>query len=184
MLIEQLRNDRNVGPFIGFECRENTLYVGIADTVSPEDLLIIKVDSYYNATIHNNDRPKSPDCLIIQRCGEDRYVLHIVELRDIEGPGGFTVKEIEEKFVNCIEDFMSERFGNYFHNEAHNIDRIKLVFVSDPYGFKHDPEKRRKMRGHKIDLLLQVRIPKIFGLHLYIQHELEYTISNCREEAA
>jgi hypothetical protein len=136
------------------------------------------VDDFYHKHIH--PQPKSPDCLIVQHCGDNTYSITIVELRDIAGPDGFSVDEIETKFINCLENFMSQLYAHYFYDAAYNFRNIHLLFISDPYGFKQNPGKQQKMYGHKLDALMAIRIPKFFGKHLYINHKLpDPEIRNC-----
>jgi hypothetical protein len=181
MLIDLLRKDTTISPYFCNECVENDVSIDIDQSISNEEILIIKVDNYYNANVPIDLRPKSPDCLIIQRCSDNTYIIYIVELKNIANQDGFTVKGIEEKFITCLDDFMSVRFANYFHDNSFNYSSIKLYFISDPYGFKNDPEKQLKMRGHKLDLLISIRIPRYFNQHLYIDPKIPNPkINNCR----
>ena len=181
MLIDLLKKDVVVNQYFCAECKENDISIEIDNTINADDILIIKVDDYYNANVPLNDRPKSPDCLIIQRCSENSYSICIVELKNIKNQDGFTVKGIEEKFITCLDDFMSNRFAHYFHKNLFDYKNIKLYFIADPYGFKESPERQLKMRGHKLDLLIAIRIPKYFGKHLYIDNKLPNPkINNCK----
>lgn len=178
MLIEQLKNEPLVNQCFCDECKENDVSIDIDASIDKKNLLIIKVDKFYNDYI--DPQPKSPDCLIIQHCGENNYSMYLIELRDIKGPGGFDTKEIEQKFITCLDDFMSQRYGNHFHDPQYNYNNIRLVFISDPYGFKQNPAKQDKMRGHKFDLLNAIRIPKYFDKHLYIEPKIPNPIiKNC-----
>jgi len=181
MLIDLLRKDAVISPYFCDECKENDVSIEIDKSIDAADILIIKVDDYYNANVPLAIRPKSPDCLIIQRCSDNTFILYIVELKNIKNQDGFTVAGIEEKFITCLDDFMSVRFGHYFHNNSYNYRNIRLFFISDPFHFKDDPEKQLKMRGHKLDLLIAIRIPKYFDKHLYIDPKIPNPkINNCR----
>jgi hypothetical protein len=91
------------------------------------------------------------------------------------------VKDIVEKFITCLEDFMSIRFADYFYNLSIDLRNISLLFIADPYGFKENPNKQLKMYGHKLDSLMAQRIPKFFGKYLYIEHKLpDPTINKCQ----
>ena len=181
MLIDVLKKDAIISRYFCGECKENDVSIEIDNSIVADDILVIKVDDYYNANVPLETRPKSPDCLIIQRCSDNTYILYIVELKNIKNQDGFTVKGIEEKFITCLDDFMSVRFANYFHNNLYDYKSIKLYFISDPYNFKENPEKQLKMRGHKLDLLIAIRIPKFFNKHLYIDHKIPNPkINNCR----
>ena len=169
MLIDLLRNDPTISKYICDLCSENGIEFIIDPKISKENLLIIKIDAFYNKEVTNPDC--SPDCLVIQRC-ENHFDIHIVELRNVCGPKGIKILEIEEKFITCLDDFMSQRFGNYFYDPTITINHLKLFFITDPYNFKKNPEKQLSMRGHKLDILMSIRIPKFFNKHLYIEHLL------------
>jgi|GEM_PF-3565312 hypothetical protein len=180
MLIDSIRKDSTLNKYFQDSCSENGVSVNIDTSISRDDILIIKVDTYYHSETKKHD--KCPDCLVIQKCSDNNYILHIIELRNIKNSGGFEVKEILEKFITCLEDFMSIRFGNYFHNSTNNYLKINLLFVSDPYHFKKHPEKQKFMRGHKLDALMSQNIPKYFGKHLYIAPKIpDPVILNCRD---
>lgn len=170
MLLDLLRADATLTQFICQICSENGISVEIHPDIDKNTILILKPDAYYNHIIKAPD--KSPDCLIIQRCSDNTYRIFIIELRNIKNQAGFSVDDMVEKFNTCLDDFMSQKFGNYFHNALFNYTSIKLYFISDPYNFKADPEKQLKMRGHKFDMLIAQRIPKYFGKHLYIEPKL------------
>ena len=166
MLIDWLRKDPIISKYICNDCSENGVEVILDNKIDPSNLLIIKIDGFYNREVNNP--PRSPDCLIIQRC-DDHFDIYVIELRNISGPDGFSIKEIEEKFTTCLDDFMSHRFGNYFHHSDVEINVLKLYLISDPYDFKNHPNKQLYMRGHKFDLLSAIRIPRFFNKHLYIE---------------
>jgi hypothetical protein len=178
MLLNALRNEPTIMPHLCADCTENGIGVGIDPTIVADKLLIIKVDEFYHSNVH--PQPKSPDCLIVQQCEENTYSIYIAELRDIDSPDGFSIKEIVEKFETCLGDFMSERFGLLFHNDRYQYRSIKLLFVTDPYGYKKHPEKQNKDRGLKLENLLSMRIPMHFGKRLYIEPMLPNpTIKSC-----
>ena len=182
MLIDLLKADPVISQYLCNECKEHEVSIEIDPKIIDNDILIIKIDDYYNKMEPLISRPKSPDCLIIQRCYENNYILYIVELKNIKNQDGFTVKGIEEKFITCLDDFMSIRFANYFHNNSFYYKNIKLFFIADPYGFKKNPEMQLKMRGHKLDLLIAIRIPRYFGKHLFIDHKIPNPqINSCKE---
>ncbi len=183
MLIDLLKNDPIINQFFCDECKENDISIEIDNTISKDDLLIIKLDEYYHRESH--PQPPSPDCLVIQRCSENKFNGYIIELKNIDGPGGFTVNGIVQKFTTCLDDFMSNRFAHYFYKNEINYNSIRLIFIADPYDYKKVPEKQNKAKPHRIDALLSVRIPKYFGHHLYIDHKLPNPkINNCKQPLA
>jgi hypothetical protein len=169
MLIDWLRNDAVISKYICASCSENDIELIIDPTIDPKNLLIIKVDEFYNKEVLKPEC--SPDCLVIQKC-TNHYDIYIVELRNVGSPCGIKVSEIEEKFITCLDDFMSTRFGNYFHDYNIEINYLKLFFITDPYHFKKYPHKQLNMKGHKLDFLNSICIPRFFNKHLYIEPHL------------
>jgi len=178
MLLNLLRNDVAINRYLCNFCAENGVTINIDSTISQNDILIIRVDHYYNHLVQNPDC--SPDCLIIQRYQKNIYNIYIVELRNINSPDGFRIKDVVEKFITCLGDFMSERFANYFYNSTFEFKNIFLLFITDPYHFRENPDKQLKMKGHKLDSLMAQRVPKFFGKHLYIEPKIpDPTIKKC-----
>jgi hypothetical protein len=175
-LIENLKNNQDLQNFFCSECSENNISVNVSPIVTLDNLLIIKVDDYYNKSVVNP--LPSPDCLIIQQCSDGNYNIYIVELKNIDSPQGFSLNNIVSKFITCLDDFMNNIFGVYFNETSINYNQIKLLFVSDPYAFKRFPNKQLNMKGHKLDALMSIRIPKYFNHHLYIEHKLPDPIIN------
>lgn len=169
MLIDWLRNDPTISQYICNTCSENGMELIIDGRINPLNLLIIKVDAFYNAEVKHPDC--SPDCLVIQKCN-NHFDVYIVELKNVKDKCGIVLTNIIEKFITCLDDFMSHRFGNYFHHEEVEINVLKLFLISDPYNFKSNPERQLKMKGHRLDLLMATRIPRFFNKHLYIEPRL------------
>jgi len=178
MLIQLLKSDSTIASYLDTSCVENGISVNIDPNINMDDIIIIKVDRYYNQQVHKPG--PSPDCLVVLRCSESTYRIFIVELKDIDGPQGFTIENVKDKFISCLGDFMSNRFAHYFHNTLFNYEEIKLLFITDPYDFKNNPRKQERMRGHKLDALIAQRIPRYFNKHLYLEHKVPNpTIKGC-----
>ena len=111
-LIENLKKNKDLQDFFCSECSENNISINIHPEIDFNDLLIIKVDDYYNKNIPNPS--PSPDCLIIQRCKPKYFNIYIVELKNIDSQHGFTLSNIVSKFTTCLEDFMNNIFSSYF----------------------------------------------------------------------
>jgi hypothetical protein len=156
MLLEELRKDKDLLPFICNECEENGVFVGISTDV--KDIVIISVDKYYNS--FNENRPASPDCLIVQYCETGKYHLYIVELKNVAKTSKDYLDRdnIHEKFTTCLQDFMSNRFREYFYNTDYQLD-IRLALIAG-----HISET--KIRNFSFDFLLAMP-PIIFGNKRY-----------------
>ena len=104
MLIQKIQGDSILSKFICDDCEENGVGINIGLEVKREDFIIIKVDDYYNKLVQNP--PKSPDCLIIQHCGENRFVLYLIELKGIKSLKTEKMSNIRDKFQECFNDFI------------------------------------------------------------------------------
>ena len=111
MMLNELRNDLILRDYIRERCEDEGLCVEIDSRIQQKDVIILKVDDYYNSFAIEK-RPASPDCLIIVRCADDYSA-------------GFTVENMKEKFETCLNDFMLNLFPKYFDRE---FKRITLYF--------------------------------------------------------
>ena len=166
MLIQKIQEDPILSKFLCDDCEENGVGINIGSEVKREDFIIIKVDDYYKENERSNDRPKSPDCLIIQHCGENRFVLYLVELKDIESLKTERMGDIRDKFQHCFSDFMSDRFRLYFYDLGYDFT-IKLFFITDPRETKVDKGKATRM-----DSLLALRQPRFANRPYPIKHKI------------
>ncbi|MCU0470511.1 MAG: hypothetical protein MUF58_18125 [Arcicella sp.] len=160
MLIQKIQEDPILSKFLCDDCEENGVGINIGTEVKRDDFIIIRVDEFYNKTVHDDSRPKSPDCLIIQHCGNNRFVLYLIELKAIKSLKTENMGDIRDKFQNCFSDFMSDRFREYFYNTDYEFV-IKLYFISDPRETKIDKGKATRM-----DSLLALRQPR-FANRIY-----------------
>ena len=127
MLINDLRAEALLTPHIKPVCCENEVCVDFDPAVSPEDYLIIKVDEFYSANVPNPRTPKSPDCLIVQRCAEGHFHVYAVELKNVKYRRDLDKDDIWDKFHTCLTDFMSNRFRQHFYEHEF---KLKLYLVA------------------------------------------------------
>jgi hypothetical protein len=126
MLLRKIKNDPILSQYIREECEDEGICVNLDSRISKEDFLIIKVDDYYNDLPHVV--PKSPDCLIIQRCKEGGYAITIVELKSSNDARRFN-SNILQKFETCLYDFIDNRF-RFIFDYNYDFKRIELLFIS------------------------------------------------------
>ncbi|MDZ7898978.1 MAG: hypothetical protein U5N85_13270 [Arcicella sp.] len=163
MLIQKIQEDPVLSKFLCDDCEENGVGINIGSEVRKEDFIIIRVDEFYNKLVPKP--PKSPDCLIIQYCGENRFVLYLIELKNIKSLKTENMGDIRDKFQNCFSDFMSDRFREYFYDTDYEFV-IKLYFISDPKETKIDKGKATRM-----DSLLALRQPRFANRIYPIKHK-------------
>ncbi len=145
-LIEKIKNDNVLQQFIEETCEENGVCVHLDKKIT--NFVIIKVDKYYNS-LHKTVLA-SPDCLIIYECINDNasnsintYGIAIVELKAISENNKFTLANLIEKFETCFNDFMSDKFAEYFDKD---FQTVKLFFITKL-------EKQKAARG-QLDALI------------------------------
>ena len=129
-----------------------------------EDIIkILKVDKYYcSSRIHNP--PRSIDCLIIIKTGENQFGLTLIELKNVSNARDLQPKDIRPKFDTTINDFLSLRFSEIFLNNHYQISYFRLWLVTDPY---HWPpmsieQYKKKLKGTVLELYLSDK-PYQFG---------------------
>lgn len=174
MLIKRIQEDPILSEFLCDDCEERGVGINVSTGVNRDDYIIIRVDEFYNKLVPYP--PKSPDCLIIQHCGENKFVLYIIELKSIESLKSEKLSDIRDKFQNCFSDFMSDRFRNYFYDTDYEFD-IRLLFVSNP----RERVKERKTEPSKLDNLLALRPCRFANRGYLLEHELPNpTINPCQ----
>jgi hypothetical protein len=167
-LIEDLRNDPQLRDFICQECQENGIALEISTSVDSHKLLIIKPDDYYNS-LRLSIVPPSPDCLIVQNCTNNRYVIYVVELKNIGDMKNQNLSHIREKFQTCLQDFMSNRFRTYFYDINHDfLNSINLYFIARP----NEAERYSKDRTTRLDSLLALPPCEFANRKYLIKHKI------------
>jgi hypothetical protein len=169
-MIYKIKNTKALQPFITDRCEENKIAAEMDEEIRPENYLVLKVDDYYKL-LHLADTPPSLDCLVPLKCSDNTFIIHLIELKKIKKPGGFSVDNIYKKFKTTIENFMTRRFKNIFHNEKYYaIKRLELYFVTSPYG--NDEKIRRKEGTTRMDALLARPPFRFMGKKYQIKHKL------------
>ncbi len=183
MLINNLRNHKELSHFIRDKCDDSkdskgNFKVIIDKSVKPKNILIIKVDLYFNKEISPN--PKGPDCLIIQRCAKNEFDIYVVELKDVKRPKGIDKKNIQEKFINCYDLFIKKEFKKYVDSNKIKIRNIKLWLIADPFNIREHPERKKYNNVIDFKQRLGDKPVKYFNNHLFINYDHKNpTIKDC-----
>ena len=178
MLIQDILNNPVLSNYFCNDCEENGVGVSIHADIDKERYVIIKIDDYFNKEIHPN--PAGNDCLIVQRCEDNRYKLYLIELKNIQNLHGQSPTHIREKFQNCFDIFMSDKFRPYFYDTGYEFSSIQLIFVSTTSEQQNRVSPDKKQKNTRLDSLLAQR-PCRFANRLYgISFEEPYpTIMPC-----
>jgi hypothetical protein len=145
--------------------------------------VIVKVDDYYNSNLKPPNIPPSADFLISVDCTKSRYVLYIIEFKNISSPKRFDIKNIYEKFKTTIYDFMSNRFADIYTNKNYEIIDLLIYFIADPYRlkkagvssypqYKANKLARGKTDSTRIDNLLSQKPFKFREKYYLIKYDL------------
>ena len=177
-LVAALRNDPLLQPFLKDACAEHGMAATVSSAIAPDDIVIISPDGYFNSAIGHAQHaeldgqpPKSPDCLVVVRCHDGTFSIFVIELRDILNQRGFRIEDIRAKFNTCLHDFMEGVLGTHFNNTDYRLNKVRLLFVSDPYGGReHQKQRVQYSKGPKLDLLLTLPPFRFDGRPLGIQH--------------
>lgn len=175
-LIAELKNEKElVVPHICEVCAENGFSAEIHPSIGSDNVLIIKVDSYYNSL--KGKQSPSPDCLIIVQCEKGHYDLYIVELKNVVDKKDIDEENIRAKFNTCLHDYMSNLLKPYFGTDSiYEFGRIELHLVTNPFTNKKDSKanplkfklqlgkysmRRYEFRGRTLGLILDAESPLI-----------------------
>lgn len=156
MLLEKIQSNALLSPYLRPTCDENDVGVAFDPSVLATDYVIIKVDAYFTAAV--TPTPRGNDCLIVQKCADNRYKLYLIELKNIKGlnTGEGIIKHIYDKFQNCFDILMSDHFRDLFYDETYQFSDIKLYFVSHL-------KKDKKQKNTRLDALLTYKSCRFAG---------------------
>ena len=142
MLFRKIKEDAVLAKIICERCEDEGIGVEIDTRIASDDVLILKVDDFYNS-LKLEKTPPSPDCFIIFRCQNGGYGLSVVELKNTKE---FELSNLIGKFETCFRDFMEIRFKNFFFRDYNRID---LYFVSKNEIYRRDEGLRMKFLMNK-----------------------------------
>ena len=184
MLLERIKTDSHFASYhskvagqtiqkniIDTSCCENNICAEIDDSLSQDDYLIIKVDSYFQKSKSGNT-PKGVDCLILVRGNPDKYCLYLIELKNEDSS---TLKDkiddIIEKFQHTIDFLLKEKkFAKYFNRIFENVqfDLISKVTIDSERNKRDDLLARQAYRN---------LLNKIYKLPLNPVKKTEFSVS-------
>lgn len=149
--------------------------------IEPDDFAAIKVDDYY-AGLKMATPPKAVDFVVVVDCQCDSFSVYILELKNVNGPDKLNIEDIQEKFSNTINLFLSDTFSYIFLNDRFKYKGIKLYLVSDAYGqvgnFANHSEylkfrdKINKKDTLKVDISLSEKLYRFRGKILRIEYDI------------
>lgn len=128
-MIDAIKNNAELFSICRSECHDNNVDIEI-DTMIDKDnnLCILDVDDYYKS-FNISNRPKSIDCLIVQKCNKDNYELYLIELKNIKRLKNLSINDTVKKFRITINHFMKEKFKSIFLNTNYKFKKPLLYLV-------------------------------------------------------
>jgi hypothetical protein len=167
MLLQKILEDTKLIPYLCDDCEENGIGISFHSDIQKKDYTVIKIDTYFNKNLHPN--PAGNDCLIVQKCADNRYKLYLIELKNIETIRNESLMQIRDKFQNCFDVFMSDEFRTYFYDLAYEYS-IQLLFVSNLVE-QRNRISDKKQKNTRLDSLLALPpcrfANKRYGIELY-----------------
>lgn len=147
-ILRRIRENADLAPFIVTRCFEHGVGVELHESIDPNDVVIIKVDDYYNSVVKGALDP-SPDCIIVQKCRRTNVIrVTIVELKDYKYSSSVKLKDVLAKFNTAMNDFMNVRFRDLFKP----VDEYALYLVTSSNHY------RKRDIGVKYEALLNFPI--------------------------
>lgn len=180
-MVDMIKKDARLAPYLKNTLEDAGIEVKIAPTLQEDEYAAIKVDDYY-AGLKMATPPKAVDYVVVVDCQCDWFSMYILELKNVNGPNGLNISDIQEKFKNTINMFLSDTFANIFLNDRFKYKGIRLYLVSDAYGevgtFSNHSEylafrdRINKKDTLKVDMSLSSKLYRFRGKILKIEYDI------------
>lgn len=180
-MVNMIKKDAHLVPYLTTTIEDTGIEVGLDQRLCPDDFAAIKVDNYY-AGLKISTPPKAVDFVVIVDCQCDSFSMYILELKNVNGPGKLNIVDIQEKFSNTINLFLSNTFSYIFLNDRFKYKEIKMYLVSDAYdeagNFANHSEylrfrdKVNKKDTLKVDMSLSEKLYRFRGKILKNEYDI------------
>ena len=107
--------------------------------------------------------------------------MYFLDLKNVNLKGKLNIVDIQEKFSNTINLFLSDTFSYIFLNDHFKYKKIKMYLVSDAYGeagnfanhseFLRFRDKVNKKDTLKVDMSLSEKLYRFRGKILRIEYD-------------
>lgn len=180
-MVNMIKKDAHLAPYLKTVLEDAGIKVELDPTIKQENYTAIKVDDYY-AGLKIATPPKAVDFVVVVDCQCDWFAMYVLEFKNVNGPDKLNITDIQEKFSNTINLFLSDTFSGIFLNDRFKYKAIKLYLVSDAYGavgsFKNHAdymefrEKINKKDSLKVDISLSSKLYRFRGKILKIEYDI------------
>jgi hypothetical protein len=178
-MLNKIKTNVTLNRFLTNNLLENEVGIIINEDMPQDSFVAINIDEYYHH-IGLEIIPAIADILLVARklSQNELHHIYIVEMKNIDSPHRFKVKNIYDKFHTAIEDFMKTKYADIFMNEKYQIERFRLFFISDAYRLK-----KRGMTNEQINsFLLETKIMVLQSMQLFqfrnFKAVIEYKLPN------
>jgi hypothetical protein len=161
-MIERIKNDDRLKKYLVDSCCDEGICLEFDESIDKNDVVIIKVDAFYNGQKLGKATPRSPDCLIIIKCKNGGYSLHIAELKNITTSSRYDIREVLDKFNTCFDDFLPVQFRDLLFVD---YKKIKMYFISKidsktkDMGLKYDLLTAHKVKYNGKTIMIEAFMP-------------------------
>ena len=172
-MIDAIKSEPNLALFIRqkSECcyDGNPVHPYIDDGINEDSIAALAPDEYYNS-LNLGDTPPSIDHLITLAYHENSYAHFLIEDKNVRKMRGIDAKHIYNKFKTTLEDFMTKRFGQLYHDLTYPVCSIELYLVTNPQLKKPREKESRTEYNTRLELLLSMPPFKFRGIVVSIKH--------------
>lgn len=176
-----IKDDTILNPYLKDSIEDAGIKVDIDSSLNEKEYVAIKVDEYF-AGLKIPTPPKSVDYVVVVDCKCSWFAMYILELKNVNGPNNLNIRDIQEKFSNTINIFLSDTFSNIFLSDSFKYKAIKLYLVSDAYNeigkfscheeYLSFREKINKKDSLKVDVALTSKLYRFRGKILHIEYDI------------
>ena len=180
-MIKAIKSNTRLTPYLKTKIEDSGIVVNIAPDLSENDYVAIKVDDYYSG-LKIATPPKAVDYVVIVDCKCDWFAIYILELKNVTSPTYIDIKDVQEKFDNTINKFLSDTFSDIFLSDRFKYKAIKLYLVSDAYKeigkfschreYLSFREKINRRDSLKVDVSLTSKLYRFRGKIVRIEYDI------------
>jgi hypothetical protein len=176
-MLNKIKTNSILNQFLTDKLLEHDVGIIINEDMPQDSFVVIDIDKYYHH-IGLKNIPAIADLLLVAQklSKKELYHIYIIEMKNINSPQRFKIKNIYDKFYTAIEDFMKIKYADIFMDEKYKIERFKLFFVSDAYSLKKagmtDEQIKSFLLETKIMVLQSMQLFQFRNFKVFIEYKL------------
>jgi hypothetical protein len=178
-MLNKIKTNSTLKQFLTYKLLENDVGIIINEDMPQDSFVAIDIDKYYHH-IGLKTIPAIADLLLVaQKLSQNElHHVYVVEMKNIDSPRKFTVKNIYDKFYTAIEDFMKIKYADIFMDEKYKIERFRLFFISDAYRLKKTGKTDEQIKSFLLDTKIMVLQSMPFFQFRNFKAPIEYKLPN------